>query len=121
MLERKYPPYLEAPEDGPDPEQDQDTSDEENERDPDVIDGIARDVTDETPPMTIERAYSMKNSEGVNYGDISVKGLESMKEKLEQALDELDGRDDDFTLYYDYKERLAAIEVLQQAKADGSI
>lgn len=112
---------LTAPSSGPDPEQDQDTSDNENEQDPEIIDGVARDVTDETPPMTIERAYSLQNSEGVNYGDISVKGLASMKEKLEEALDGLDGSEEDITLFYDYKERLAAIEVLQQAKADGSI
>ncbi len=61
-----YPsPSSPPPESAPDPEMDQDTSDDEPEDG--VIDGEVReigDVTDEVPPMTIERAYSMENSEG---------------------------------------------------------
>ena len=70
--------------------------------------------------MTIERAYAMENSEGLIYGEISERGLASMRDKLETAMTGLDGSED-VTIYYDYQERLAAIKVLQQAHEDGSI
>ena len=118
---------LAAPKSAPDPELDQDTSDQE---DSDIIDGEATEVinvsdmpgiTDEPEPMTIERAYAMENSEGLKYGDISERGLVSMQDKLQEALAGLDGNEDDVTLYFNYQERLAAIKVLQQAHKDGSI
>jgi hypothetical protein len=113
---------LTAPESAPDPELDQDTSD--NEPEDGVIDGEARevgDVSDEVEPMTIERAYSMENSEGLKYGEISEDGLASMRTRLEDLLLKLDGTEEDVTLYYNYQEKLAAIKVLQQAHEDGSI
>jgi len=62
----------------------------------------------------------MENSEGLKYSEISERGLASMREKLEDAMAKLDGTED-ITVYYDYKEKLAAIKVLQQAHKDGSI
>ena len=112
---------LTAPESAPDPEMDDDTTDEENAPEDGVIDGEVRDVTDEVEPMTIERAFSMENSEGLKYGEISEHGLASMREKLEEAMAKLDGTEEDVTLYYNYQERLTAIKVLQQAHEDGSI
>ncbi|MBG0770899.1 MAG: hypothetical protein H0S82_04280 [Anaerolineaceae bacterium] len=113
---------LTAPESAPDPELDQDTSDDDPEDG--VIDGEVREVgevTDEVEPMTIERAYSMENSEGLKYGEIGEDGLASMRTRLEDLLSKLDGTEEDVTLYYSYKEKLAAIKVLQQAHEDGSI
>lgn len=76
-----------------------------------MIDGEVREVgevTDEVEPMTIERAYSMENSEGLNYGEISEDGLASMRTRLEDLLSKLDGTEEDVTLYYNYQEKLAA-------------
>jgi hypothetical protein len=113
----QIPDQLSAPDSAPDPEQDQDASD-------DISDGeyteIA-EITDEAPPMTIERAYAMENSEGLKYGEISESGLASMKEKLEDTIANLSREEEDVTLYYEYQEKLAAIKVLQQAHEDGSI
>lgn len=114
---------LTAPESAPDPEQDQDTSDREDVPGEKVTEGTyaeVPEVSDEPEPMTIERAYAMENSEGLIYGEISERGLASMRDKLETAMAGLDGSED-VTIYYDYQERLDAIKVLQQAHEDGSI
>lgn len=63
----------------------------------------------------------MENSEGLKYGEISEDGLASMRTRLEDLLSKLDGTEEDVTHYYNYQEKLAAIEVLQQAHEDGSI
>jgi hypothetical protein len=68
--------------------------------------------------MTIEKACTIKNSEGKPYFGLSVKSLNNIKANLLQYIE---GNEIDPEQNAEIQEKLAAIKVLLKAKAEGSI
>ena len=73
---------------------------------------------DDVEPMTIERACFVKNSDGEMYGDLSNDKLSAMTIGISKGLQKPDLTDEQRELY---QEKLSAIKVILQARADGSI
>lgn len=69
-------------------------------------------------PMTIERAYAIKNSEGVEYGKLEATKLAAMSIGIDKALKK-NGLGPDKK--QEYLDKLAAIKLLVRAKNNGEI
>jgi hypothetical protein len=69
-------------------------------------------------PMTIEKACFVKNSDGEMYGDLPNDKLSAMTIGIDKGLKKDDLTDEQRETY---QEKLSAIKVILQARADGSI
>lgn len=78
---------------------------------------VEAEVVDDDP-MTVERAYAIKNSEGVEYGKLTVDKLSVMSIGIDKALKK-NGLEPDKK--QEYLDKLAAIKVLIAAKNNGEI
>jgi hypothetical protein len=76
------------------------------------------EAEDKSETMTIEKACTIKNSEGKPYFGLSVKSLNNIKANLLQYIE---GNEIDPEQNAEIQEKLAAIKVLLKAKAEGSI
>lgn len=78
---------------------------------------VEAEVVDDDP-MTIERAYAIKNSEGVEYGKLEATKLAAMSIGIDKALKK-NGLGPDKK--QEYLDKLAAIKLLVRAKNNGEI
>ena len=76
------------------------------------------EAEDKSETMTIEKACTIKNSEGKPYFGLSVKSLNNIKANLLQYIE---GNEIDPEQNAEIQEKLAAIKVLLKAKSEGSI
>jgi hypothetical protein len=78
---------------------------------------VEAEVVDDDP-MTIERAYAIKNSEGVEYGKLEATKLAAMSIGIDKALKK-NGLGPDKK--QEYLDKLAAIKILVRAKNNKEI
>jgi len=75
--------------------------------------GFGFDEPAKVEPMTIEKAYAIKNSEGVSYGEIDSDKLSKMRMRIRKALN--NGAEGDARQLYE--DKLAAINLLLKERA----